>query len=682
MVGLAVPLAAGPALGQYPTQPPRLRHTQRRLPTGPHSSLKSHIGVDAAKRLLTSTNAARRRQGLARLGSVGSPQALELLVQALEPGGVVRSSKDRLVAVRALAPHARVPAVQQTLVRMMTGVGVAKRQRTGNQLEPWVRESAAAALAASGDPAALAVLGQALRQEGPVARAAAAGLSAHPPADLSSVLKARGMPTLTLVQLLSGLADQRGFADLRSFVRHGSPDVRAAAAVALTRLGDLETVPLARFWLEKEKLPVLELAGARILAITHAPDAPQAITRLLGDAKTRRPALALALAAPARALLPALAARLEHADEGELPGLLGAISRAGGPRAAALLAAELDKPRRAALAAYALARCPGAAARAKIEAALGSSRTRRLAARAAVVRYVALGERVSGVERTLRGLLASKAPADRAAGAWGLSTLDDTTAVRLLASHDPVVVRAAARAAAWKPRVALVAAERLAVERDPTTRVALAASLAVRAGADHVPTRVLMQLIDSGSAATPLAVRALAARDSKVLRPRIVALLRSSEALIRAHAALGLGDSQRPSAVGVLSRAYRFEPDAGVRRAIVVALSRLAHARRTLGLAASLDGNSAVREAAHRALAGRRLYGLAPGSSVLWVALVPSDAKRPHTATAGSVELVTASGLALPALPDPDGLLVATGLPAGPVELRVAPAAPTHLPPP
>jgi len=329
-------------------------------------------------------------------------------------------------------------------------------------------------------------------------------------------------------------------------------------------------------------------------------------------------------------------------------------------------------PQHASLAAYALARCAGDGARAQLAAALGSASTRRLAARAAVVRRLALGEGVPGDTRALEALLASKSPADRAAGAWGLAALDASTAERLLGSSDPVVVRAAARAGAWKPRVASVAATRLAREKDPATRVALAASLAIPDAEFHVPTHVLVELIDSGSAAAPLAVRALAARDSEALRPRIAALLESGDALIRVHAALGLGDSQRPSAVGLLSRVYRFEPSAQVRYAIVIALSRLAHSGRTLGLAARLDGNSRVRGAAKRALAGRRLYGLAPGSAVLWLALAPSGPGQESAVRSATVQLVTASGLALPAVPDPDGLLLAAGLPAGPVELRVA----------
>ncbi len=693
LLALSLPLAEGSAAAQTSFPPPRLPRPQLQRrgprPKGKHtpgSSLKSRIGVEAAERLLKSTDAVERQQGLERLGSVGSARALELLVKALEPGGVVRSARDRLVAVRALAPHAHVPDVRQALVRMMTGVGVAKEQSTDDDLEQWVRASAAAALAASGDGASLAALGKALRQEGPVAEAAAAGLAAHPPRDLSPVVGARGVPTLTLVRLLSGLADQRSFDSLRSFVRHGSPEVRAAAAVALTGLGDLETVPLARAWLEREKVPALRLASARILAMTHAPGAAKEIAHLLDNPSTRRDALALALVAPDPGLLPALGGQLDHADASELPALLGAISRAGGPRAAALLAAQLEKPDRAQLAAYALARCPGDAARDRIAAALRPVATRRLAARAAVVRRVSLGEDVPGTRSVLDALVASKSPADRAAGAWGLSVLDASSAKRLLGSKDPVVARAAARAAAWEPEIAPVAAARLVREHDLSTRVALAAALAVPAAANQVPTRVLQELIDSASAAAPLAVRALAARDSTTLRPRIEALLQSGDALIRAHAALGLGDSRHPDAVGLLSNAYRFEPSANVRHAIVVALSRLAHSRRALEVARQLDGDAGVRGAAKRALRGRRLYGLTPGSAVVWLSLVPSEPPQKSAVQSATVALVTAGGLALPAVPDPDGLVLAAGLPAGPVVLRVAapasPVAPSHPPPP
>ena len=121
-----------------------------------------------------------------------------------------------------------------------------------------------------------------------------------------------------------------------------------------------------------------------------------------------------------------------------------------------------------------------------------------------------------------------------------------------------------------------------------------------------MPSDVLLDLIEARGLAAPLAARALSARDSRSLRPKLLALLASDDALLRSHVALGLGHSSESSALGVLSRAYRFETDAGVRLAIVRALAvRHEPAReRTLRLARDLDGSRSVREAAALALAG------------------------------------------------------------------------------
>src|SRR4030095_14196407 len=100
----------------------------------------------------------------------------------------------------------------------------------------------------------------------------------------------------------------------------------------------------------------------------------------------------------------------------------------------------LDQPKRAALAAHALALMPGPEANAALRARLSQPKLRRLAARAAVLRFGMLGERVSGLEDTLEALLRSKDAADRAAAAFGLAALDPERGRALLKSRDLATV--------------------------------------------------------------------------------------------------------------------------------------------------------------------------------------------------------------------------------------------------
>src|SRR5690606_24657298 len=151
------------------------------------------------------------------------------------------------------------------LVRVMNDPG--DSTDGDRRLDDWVRQSAALALAASGDAPALDALGAALRQPGPIADAAKLAVTAHPPRDLDPLLRARGTPTVALVRTLAALADQRAFYPLRELVMQGSPQVRAEAALALTELGNLETVELARHWLQTEEAPFARIAATRILAL-------------------------------------------------------------------------------------------------------------------------------------------------------------------------------------------------------------------------------------------------------------------------------------------------------------------------------------------------------------------------------------------------------------------------------
>lgn len=649
---------------QRPRKPPRARPASG----APSPGLKARSGFAVAQRSLKSDQPETRARGLERLGAVGTPAALELLAKSLEPGGDAKTFEERLTAVRALAAHARSPIARPALARIM-----ASASTEDESVEVLVRGTAALALARSGEPAGIEVLGKALRQEGPVAQAAAMALVAHPPRDLGPIVRSRGALTLGLVEALEELGDQRAFHALRGFAKYGPAEHKARAALALTRLGDYETVAVARHWLRTEKEPALRLAAGEILTLSAEPDAPRALLALLSKPETADRALALALANPSPALVPTLAKRLETAEPSTAPALIGAIGRAGGERAATVLERELSRTERAASAAYALALFPDSRGGEVLEGALGRPATRRLAARALVIRALRLGQRASGLGEALDALLASSVAADRAAGAWGHAALDPNKAVELVAHEDLVVVRAAARTALGR-RAAIAAVEQLGTTSDPLTRTALAIGLCHAAGAERAPTRLLAELVAEGGPAAPLAARALAARDASPDRPQLETLLASGDPVVRAHVALGLAESDDPSALGLLAKHYRTERDAAVRHAVVIALSqrREASRERTLRLAADLDPDSRVRQAARRARAGSRLSALPVGGGTFWLELVDSGT---GTGSARGALVSTPSGVGLPVVSDPDGLITLDGLPEGPVSLRLASSA-------
>ena len=297
--------------------------------------------------------------------------------------------------------------------------------------------------------------------------------------------------------------------------------------------------------------------------------------------------------------------------------------------------------------------------------------------RASIVRKLALDRVPSGLDTALQALSQSHDDSDRALFFQASALTAPKRVPELLKHASKPEMRALARAA-LAPQVARALAERLATEPDPALREALAACLVSSEAAERVPSDVLLQLIDARGLAAPLAARALGSRDSRALRPKIASLLMSQDTLLRSHVALGLGQSEDSSALGVLERAYRFETDAEVRLAIVHALAarREPARQRPLGLARMLDGSAKVREAAALALAGAEPNNDGSGPQTAWLDFSIEADEAVGSAPVLAALVITSGGLALPAFADPDGVLLLPALPAGPIELRLA--APTR----
>jgi HEAT repeat protein len=637
--------------------PPVRREGQR--------SLRDRFGADAAKGLLRSEASETRRRGFARLGSVGTPRALELLARALDADGTARDARERLAVVRALAPHARDPSAEEALIRALGGVEGRAEER-----DLLVERTAALALAKARTPSGLRALSRALRQPGRASEHARLALSAHRPPSIEPVLAAGGLPTPALVALLGELRDARGLALLEKAMLDGAPPLRAEAALALRALDPPRAVAFARANFERETARELRLALARVLADARDEAAPRALGSLLADATTRSSALDIALDAPSPALGPVLA-KASAPDETDR--FFAALGRAGGPEALARLERALSAPADAWSALYALALASDSDADAVLERALARAPLRRDALRAAALRTVAQGRTPSGTAEALAALSRGDA-ADRASASFYRAVTEPEGASAAFKSRDPVEVRAAARAST-EPALAAAAAQRLASETDPSLRAALASALASPSAADLVPTATLVALLEGRGAASYLAAYALSLRDSESVRPRLRELLESADPLLRSHVALGLAASQEASAVGLLGDTYRLEVEPSVRRAIVRALAERRETAReeTLGLAAAFEPDTDARNRARRALA-REASPLPPPSGTLWLRLGPGTGEPVLAVVEGPL------GLALPFAPDPDGSVTVARLPAGDVSLLLAPAAPGRIP--
>ena len=237
---------------------------------------------------------------------------------------------------------------------------------------------------------------------------------------------------------------------------------------------------------------------------------------------------------------------------------------------------------------------------------------------------------------------------------------------------------------------------RAATEPDEATRRVLALGW-IDASADAiVPTSVLLDRATQGGSDAPLAALALSRRSSALdggggdaLDARVDALLGSRDPLLRSHAARGLGASQAPDAVGRLARAYAWEGDAAVRRALVEALAARpaedgqAARQSVLELAARLDPDPVARWTASKGLAvpsaGRVPAASSEIEDVAWIRLVPSEGATPALDQAGFI--ARSDGIAVPIVFDAEGYALVPGVPPGEALLRLAPGLPSYTPP-
>ncbi len=666
-------------------------------PPSPAASwLRRRFGVDAVRPMLAQGNPDSQRLAVERLAALGDPQSIDLLVSFAREH-LEGDSQLSLTLVRALADKLGRDEPRAIMVGLFTrSLLDASHPPAHAELLPLVQRTAAVALACSHEAAAVQTLIREALGEGATAQVARHALTLCPP-DARSILSKLGASE-DAVGLLSSWGDLRGVQALRGWL--GSPDsaVQAASERALASMGDGFSSAVARGWLHSSD-PKAQRLAVEVLSSSAPDEALPTLKTLLEAPATRGESLALVPRLPRPELAPALLAWFPAATFDEQTRLLSALGACGGADAASFLGKELAHPELAPNAALALALSPSKDARRTLELALRDSATRAVALRAAAIRDVTLGDPCEGFKSAAHQALSGSSE-ERSAAWWALTTSLQAIPTDVDIEQDPVAAASVAAAAFGLDRALLAglspaltrveearlrAVKALSTFDAPVswasrraevlrlTQVRDALSLALLAAPKEGPSSDRLRAwVEEGGALSPLALRALAARDEETWRPFVQRAIAWGGRPYQLAALDGLALSSEPSATGRLVTAYRFEGDDQVRWSIIHALGQRQEAQRkpTLVLAASLDPDERVR-----AMATQALHGSSPSirsDRATWVRVATAPRKESNTPVQ-EVLWLTPDGLPLPLIPSPEGAVVLTGLGPGESQVTLAP---------
>jgi HEAT repeat protein len=709
--------------------------------SGPNGLL-GHFGVNVAVRLMRSDDADDRLRGLERAAAMHTAEGLALLERAARVGGpggldprlpdegIARKDPRALLAtVHGLAAWMENEGARSVLAEIVrapndslwTRPGAATSRDPGSawtralaggdadgRRVALARQEAAIALASSGNPIALEALVAASRSGGEEQEAALVALSVHPPTD-PSVLGGVALTTPGTIAMAVQAGDLRALDAILGILRASDPVLRAAALEALAAAGDTRAAEVARGSLHDDDARV-RVAAAGALSRLSLPDAAPAVEALIGDDATALDGLRMAQIVQGEGITKAAAARAAASADPALRGAaIAALGRQNAPSAVRALVAFVMAPADQADAIAALARSPSPVALEALQEMADTRReglarstagapdglepaavSRRLAARAYFVRRFVRGDRSRPLDALLESLAVSRDPRDRAVGMQALVALDERRVDAALSDPDPRVRRAGAMGALGHrdAHTAEALAARGATEPDEATRRVLALGWEQPSGSDEVPTSVLSERAIAGGPDAPVAAFALARRSDETLAPQVDALMGSRDPLLRAEAARGLGLSRADDAAGRLTRAYPWEADPRVRRAIVGALA-LRAARGAAGtqaaregvldLAARLDPDPVARWTAQTAIARSPASPHAANADVreiAWIRLIAAEGAAP--ALDRTALVADAAGRAVPIVFDDEGFALVPGISPGEARLRLAPDSPSY----
>jgi HEAT repeat protein len=647
----------------------------------PGLGLRARSDLEVATRLMRSEEPAERLRGIERASSTPSDAALALLLRAAAPigpegidpraplDGVARADSRALLAVvrglagwidRAPARAALAGIVGAPEASFVPGAGEVRARaaasgddESGARIQ-LARREAAVALAGSGDATSLDALVAIGRSSGPGQAPAVDALALDPPAS-PEVLGGVALATPPMLELAGRIGDRRALDGMLEATTANDPALRAAAIGALGDAGDERVALAARTGLTDADARV-RVAAVSALVHLGARDAAQAVEALATDPSTALDGLKLAERVQDERMVGVAAARAVASSDPALRAESVVVLGRQASRLAALTLGQLAAdPALQGDAAFALARSPSPASLGVLEALGASPASRRLAARAYFVRRWTRGDRSPQLDRLLASMARSQDPGDRGVGLEALVALGEVSLATALRDPEPAVRRTAAMAVA----------ARATDEARPASS-----------------TAELLERVRTGADDAPLDAYAIGRR-ARELSPFVLGeLLSSRDPEVRAHAAWGLGASDADDAEGRLERAYAYEVDAQVRRAIVGALAARAPSAaagprdRTLRLAARLEPDAVARSTARRALDGRPAPSAPDVREVAWLLLRPAEGATVPVEVTGL--LLQEGRRAVPVAFDPDGFALVPGVAPGVARLRLAPALPSY----
>ena len=512
-----------------------------------------------------------------------------------------------------------------------------------------------------------------------------------------AVLGGVALATPATIALAVGVGDLRTLDAILGIMRASDPALRAAALRGLGAAGDTRVAGLARAALRDSDERV-RVAAVEALARLSTSDAAGAVEALIGYDATALEGLRIAEDVQGEGITKAAAARVAAtADPAVRGAAIAALGRQTTPLAVRALVALAAAPQLQGDALGELARSPSPAALGALEemAADGPggplASSRRLAGRAYFVRRFVRGVRSRRLDALLEGLAVSGDRRDRAVGMQALVALGERRVDAALSDPDARVRRAGAMGALgnWDASAALRLVARGAVETDEATRRVLALGWTAPAAGDLVSTSVLVERARAGGPDAPVAAFALACRSDEALVSEVDALLGSRDPVLRAQAARGLGVTGAPDAAGRLTRAYAWEADPRVRRAIVSALAVRAAARAPGAQAIRegvLDARRSPRPGPRDAMDGVDGDGAKGATGAARLARRPRRhvdrlvaAEGAATALDRTALLVPSGAGALPIVFDDEGYSLVPGVSPGEARLRLAPDPPPYL---
>jgi HEAT repeat protein len=645
--------------------------------------LRSRFGTDRAEALLRTGKGEDVRRGVAQADQTNDELTIIDLARALAP------------FAKQDAPRQKLVALLDASARPVHAGGEDRSARTNATFTAHVdfaRRIAARALVASRDPKALDAVESAARESGAgqenALRAlasdpgASTDVSIAPPTSASAVRALAQTGDLRVLDVLLAKA-QMPAASTHGGIPAGDATTRAASLVALGQLGDgrARMVAIASF---ADRDAEVRAAAGEALVLLDAPERFRAVEQLLSSPDTIDAGVRLAHRAQDEGVVKALAARFAATNDRDLRlDILAALGRGiATDEGLKVLASVAGDPRLGGDAVQSIARSPNPHATATLERLARVPALRRLAVRGYVLRALLRGERSGSLDRVVDDLRASRTPADRALATFARVALGRQSAEDSLADGDASVRRAAAMGslAAWDGRrlpEADALLRRWVREPDEATRAVLAVGLLDGDPRALVPTLALETRVDAGGADAPISAAALAARKGDALKDKIDGLLASSDPVMRAHVARGLGASEEKSATGRLADATRYEAEPLVRLAEIEALARRAPAparNEMLSVTARFDPEARIRDVAARALAGAAPPAPWPVREVAWLRVATTGGAAPAQPMLATY--VTSEGLAIPIAFDADGYALVPGIPPGDGRVVLSPVVP------